>query len=97
MLTIILRSHQLMTNLANSLIIHPSTENIRLAGVWAKKGIQAVNAGQDSIEMATLRGTSELTVQQEETKRTCDRVKSVALFNMGIIASVSRDANRCRW
>jgi 3-dehydroquinate dehydratase len=80
-----------MTNLASSILTHPSTENIRIAGVWATKAIQAANAAEDSTEMAQMRGTHEddLDALQQDTKTACERVKSVALFNMGVIATVS--------
>lgn len=88
-----------MTNLANSLLLHPSSENIRIAGIWATKAIQAANAGQDSPEMAKLRAMADkdLSAQEEDTRKSCDRVKAVALFNMGVLASVRRISTLSVW
>ncbi|KAL7409473.1 hypothetical protein BDY24DRAFT_403201 [Mrakia frigida] len=82
------RAAQLMTQLANSLVVRPSSDNLATASIWGLKALQTIEAAHQSPELLNLRGNPDLTPEEEETKKMCDRVMSVSLFNLGVLASM---------
>jgi len=77
-----------MTNLANSLASRPTSENLATASIWGSKAVETIEAAHASQDLLRMRGNPDLTPEEEETKKMCDRVMSVALFNLGVLASV---------
>lgn len=78
-----------MTSLANSLIVRTSSANLSTASIWAIKALNILeDAEKSKARLDMLENPLDVSEEDEETRKMCDRVKSVALFNLGVLASV---------